>query len=430
MRHSTRAGISEAVVVVFVFMALALLAPAVICYNLIDAKRSIHQDLQDKIKAEENEVRPAVLQRMRDSVEYGATGFDPESSSNDMMVRTEAARKAADAFRMGQAEGGDVWGDFLAEVKRARPEWEAPAERPANLQQMAVFMIPFVNDMALEERVWQTPEQTATKRKDTADTIGPKLPVPYQQVQNEINEKERKVTTDQGAEDAAFNQESAAINEELARVTAEIAAKDLEGRRFERDANVEIGRLTVQLEEFKRKEAVDFARLSSVGEIFNTSTDGKTAHTRLGSRDGIRAGMHFDVGNKGLHDDVAVKGRVQVRRVWPEMAELEIVDLKNERTPILSGDLLVNPFFRPGRPVIVQIVGPERVSGVMGRTDAVNRIEELGGVVRTAYSTDVDFIVNMGGDLDAPEDIRSLSLARRMDVPVHLAADVFHYLED
>src|SRR3972149_5272640 len=175
MRDHARAGISEAVVVIFVFLALALLAPAILCYNLIDAKRSVHADLVAKIEQEEEVVRPAVIQRLRDAVEYGATGFDPDSGNIDMKARTGAAAQAAEAFLKG-GEGGDVWAGFVAEVKRAQPSWEEPTERPANLQQMAVSMIPFVNDMSLEERVRQTPELTAVKSAQTAETIGQKLP--------------------------------------------------------------------------------------------------------------------------------------------------------------------------------------------------------------------------------------------------------------
>ena len=429
MRHRTRAGISESVVVIFVFLALALLAPAIICYNLIDAKRNIHIGLHEKIKHEEDVTHPALIQRMRDAVETGATGFDPAPEKTYMPDRTHAAKDAAALFLGGQDPAGDVWANFTAEVKRANADWEAPEARPANLQQMATFMVPFVNAMSLDERVSQTPEQTAEKELQTADAIGPKLDDPYKEIQTDHAEKERNVTTAQQGEDAQFNQESTDFNDRITRVTQQIEDKKVEGRLFERKTNNDIGKLTAELEEFKRKEAVNFARIREVGEIFKTSTDGKTAYTRLGSRDGVRAGMHFSVGNRGTFEDVTVKGRVQVRRVWPEMAELEVVDLKSDRSPILTGDLLVNPFFRPGRPVIVQILGPERAPGVMGKRDAVNRIEEIGGVVRDAYSTDVEFVITMGDEMSA-DDARALALARRMDVPVYDALDLFHYLED
>lgn len=431
MRHSSRAGISEAVVVIFVFLALALLAPAVVCYNLIDAKTNIHKDLHEKIEAEgaEGGKQTQLIQRMRDAVETGATGFDPQPEATYMPDRTKAAMDAAAAFLAG-GEGGDVWGDFVAEVKRADPNWEAPETRPANLQQMATFMIPFVNDMSLDERVSQTPEQTAAKAVTTAGAIGGTLRRPYDEIQTGITEKDRDVSTAQQEETRVYDQEIARIGQDIATVTQQIEDVKLKGRLFDRKTTNEIYKLTGQLEEFKRKEAVNFARIRDVGEIFNTSTDGKTAHTKLGSRDGVVVGMHFHVGNKGRHENVEPKGRVQVRRVWPEMAELEVVSLRHERSPILTGDLLVNPFFRPGRPVIVQILGPERAPGVMGKLDAIGRIEEMGGVVRAAYSTDVDFVITMGEEIASADDIEALRLARRMDVPVYRAADLFDYLED
>jgi hypothetical protein len=119
MRHRSRAGISEAVVVIFVFLALALATPAFICYGLIDAKANVHWDLQNKIKAEEAQ-REGLVQRMRDAVEYGATGFDPDAANNDMKARTDAATKAADAVLKG-SDKGDVWKSSLLRIRVTQP---------------------------------------------------------------------------------------------------------------------------------------------------------------------------------------------------------------------------------------------------------------------------------------------------------------------
>ena len=291
-------------------------------------------------------------------------------------------------------------------------------------------MIPPVDLVQLSERVTRTTERVADKAKITAEVIGPKLKDDYVELLQKINTRIAEVDADQQKENATFTQESNAINSATQDLRTKKDKIQLDYLIWERKKKNEISSLQFDLDEFKRKEAVNFARITDVGEVLRTSTNGKTVWIKLGSRDGVVAGMRFKVGNKGIHGSITDKGRIEVLRVYPEMAEASVTRLTSARSPILAGDRLANPFFHPRRSVVVQILGPERATGLMSRPEAENRIEAIGGTVRKRFSTDLDFVVKMSEDLaDVPDDEAALELAERMDVPVYRAEDLFPYLE-
>ena len=427
MKRHSRAGISDVVVVMLVLFALLLAAPAITLYTRIAAKKETHAQIETRINRQV-EHQTKIAGEIRAALVPG--GFDPELETADMKQAAKTAALSAKNFLQGGADG-NVWADFLA-LFDDEEELGYPKDfTPKTLQQMVLKMIPPVDLVQLSERVTRTTELVADKAKETAEEIGPKLKDEYVKLLQEINADIAEVDAKQQKENATFTQESNARNAATQDLRTKKDEIQLAYAIWERKVKNEISSLQFDLDEFKRKEAVNFARITDVGEVLRTSTNGKTVWIKLGSRDGVVAGMRFKVGNKGIHGSITDKGRIEVLRVYPEMAEASVTRLTSARSPILAGDRLANPFFHPRRSVVVQILGPERASGLMSRPEAENRIEAIGGTVRDRFSTDLDFVVVMTEDLsDVPEDAAAEELAKRMDVPIYSAEDLFPYLEE
>jgi hypothetical protein len=479
MKHRSRAGLSEVLVVIVALAAILLAVPAVVLYNQIAAKAKVQAELRAEIKHLTG-VEQARRNALQEAVEKGASGFDPQKDTNDYVARALAAAKEIEAFRVGTApttapaaampeaapaappnappapgdQEGATPAPTPAPAAQALPDyWTKFHEqfmdetqlkqlgRPATLELMVMAMIGPVAKVQLQEKVSRARELTAAKELEVAKAIADKpaggtlskLAEPYENLITLLEADLKAITDAQKLEDENHPRKIEGINKEIQDMDAKLEENKLAQARLERDKKTLIAQLTGKLEEFKRREAINFARIRDVGEVFHTSTDGRTAMIRLGSRDRLKTGMRFRVGNRGLHGAITDKATVEVRQIWPEMAEVEVVRTADATTRVLSGDRLVNPFYHPRRAVVVRLLGEETVPGAgvkLSKSRAAQRIEALGGIVRPRFTPDVDLVILMSEEMVAPEDVEDREAARVTNVPTYSAREMFGYLEE
>jgi hypothetical protein len=420
-RHPTRAGLSEVPVLIVASLAILLLVPAAILYNQPDVELQKWNVLHNEIRRAEDADK-AYTEQIAAMLAGPLTGLDPQSAEPPSAKRIGEAQKALEALRTGADPTAQrFWTDFVGEVKTDFADSPLTDAPPATLQQMAQAMIPYVERMQTIERTRRTPEATAQKRIDAVAAVAPKLPGPFAKIKADMDADLAKVEGAQTVEDDKHKKEIDGIAAETAQLEAELAEKKTAHELFMRDKKAEEEKAKGELAKFRSNETVSYARQTPVGEILKSTTDGRTAYIALGSRDRVTPGLRFQVGNRGLYGLVTDKGTVEVRQVWPEMAEVEVVKLANPRVPILAGDLLVNPFFHPRRPVVVQVVGSEQGGGE-AKAAAIARIRAAGAIVRPRFAPDVDFLVKMTDQVDTPED-EDVEIAGLLDVPIFLIRD-------
>lgn len=440
MKHNTRAGMSDLPVAILAILALGLIVPTLVLNQQAAVALQEHKALAAQITHLTETVQKQLnIQLEQFTLPVNLVGFAPAAGENLQEKQVESIRLAAEALRQGNdPAAGKFWSEFVTEAKAFDPDCKLSDTPPATLQEMANAMFPYVERAQTFERMGRTPPASAQKRVEANTAVALKLLTPYDKVDAYIAENVAFVGEAQTKEDEIYTQESGGYDKDIADLTAAFTEKETEHKLFMRTAEKTKKERQGKLEEYKSRDAVSFMRETVVGEILKTSSDGRIAYLKLGSRDRIVPGMRFRVGNRGENGVVTDKARIRVSQVWPELAEVEIVRQTNPRVPVLAGDLLVNPFYHPSRRVVVQVVGKD--TGTT-KAETVARLKSQGVIVRSKFSPDLDFVVKMADEMEEAEG-PDVALAAQLDVPVYYArdrrtdrpvfapADLISYLED
>lgn len=92
------------------------------------------------------------------------------------------------------------------------------------------------------------------------------------------------------------------------------------------------------------------------GKVITVEPDGKTVMIDLGRRDWVQLGMEFSVYDNSNPDERAVKGHIQVRRVFDTIAQCKVLQ-QDELDPILPQMVLINPAFEKGKNLNFVLLG-------------------------------------------------------------------------
>lgn len=254
---------------------------------------------------------------------------------------------------------------------------------------------------------------------------------------------QKKAETDLQTERQQHSEERARLNKEkndaIAQFNRNIAEKDAlitqaEGRI--RDLTT----LTNDQQETIEAQALEIAQLRNddfaapQGRIVRTYNGGTDVWINLGSEDGLRVGTPFSVIDESeLNTSEAIpKAQLRITQLVPGNGHLARgkIDNYDYRRPVVTGDKVYSPAWRPGRVVGFALVGKMDMNGdsrddaqqVMelirtsgGKVDAVldakgNRDDSGGGMTpSTAYvvlGTDLSLNANGGADLLAEQQTR------------------------
>ncbi len=141
------------------------------------------------------------------------------------------------------------------------------------------------------------------------------------------------------------------------------------------------------LDEYKQ---LDFA--APQGEIVRVADGGRVVWINLGQGDGLRKGVPFSVIDESTINisEARPKAQLIVTRVIDEhLSAAELTSETDFRNPVITGDLVYSPAWRPGRKAGFALVGMMDVNG--DNKDDVEQVKELirisGGLVEDVMDT-------------------------------------------
>lgn len=172
----------------------------------------------------------------------------------------------------------------------------------------------------------------------------------------------------------------------------QLAQLSNENRRLKDDNQKQLATIAAQADEINQFRNPDFA--APQGEIIRTADGGTTLWINLGRDDGLREGVPFSVIDESAVNisEAVPKAKLVVTRVIPDHPHLcmaKVTDYDPSK-PLMTGDKVYSPAWRPGRTVGFALVGMMDMNG--DRNDDIEQVREL---VRLA-----------GGKIDAEMDTK------------------------
>jgi len=253
----------------------------------------------------------------------------------------------------------------------------------------------------------------------------------------------KEVTDKIAVVDKAYNERKAGLSAQADKLKGEIEQEQAQFREFERRETGRIKKMRNDLEQMKQKEVLKHRVAIAHGKVLRPDVPQKSAFIDLGSRERVVPGLRFLAARIGFQGKFEYKAVLEVKKVWLDTSEVAIVSAKEGSGPVIEGDLIVNPFYNPRRPVIVAFAGhvgdrafnlrsaennpkPLRFSA----REAANRIKEMGSEARTSVTLDADFVLftevtNENTTRDSWPDYRKAVL---LEIPIADAAEYYEFL--
>lgn len=164
----------------------------------------------------------------------------------------------------------------------------------------------------------------------------------------------------------------------------------------------------------------------------------------IGSKHRVVPGMRFMVAKPGVRNSFTYKGIIEVRKTFLTYSEVEILKVFDVNSPLLDGDLIVQPFLNRSRPLKIAFAGAERPPGFrLTILQAKNRIIEWGNVVaepislggeapRKLLNVDVDFLIFTDLEPEQKEKPSEYWSAVDLGIPIaegDMARQLYRFLE-
>ncbi len=180
-----------------------------------------------------------------------------------------------------------------------------------------------------------------------------------------------------------FNQNKAFFDNQLRELSTKVA-------KLETDGNEKSETIAKQIERIQRFENPDYA--TAQGRITMVTDGGTKAYINLGAQHGLRKGTTFSIldASDTQISKASPKARMIIQSVSEESATGEVYfgddadsRTKYYRNPVVTGDQIYSPVWRPGRKVSFAMVGKMDINNdFQDDADQVRTmIEAAGGVV-------------------------------------------------
>jgi hypothetical protein len=242
-------------------------------------------------------------------------------------------------------------------------------------------------------------------------------------------EKERKEKGELNAkllEDAkTFDAEKRRLLEEKEQIGKELAKKEEERLIAEAKLESEISRLEGRIVELTEKRKRSLADTDADGEIVHADQRLGLAWINLGQNHRLRRGTTFDVFQYVKGGVKKSKGKVEVKSLEDDMAQVAITQQTDASDPIVKGDHIASPFYDGKKAMVFVFVGEKL--GQQSRynmEELVRRIEEHGGRVDKTVTIDTDFIVA----IESAEQSEEFQKAVQFGVVIMREAELLEYL--
>ncbi|HTF57125.1 MAG TPA: hypothetical protein VK661_07820, partial [Planctomycetota bacterium] len=245
------------------------------------------------------------------------------------------------------------------------------------------------------------------------------------------------------AVDKAYNERKAGLSAQADKLKGEIEQEQAQFREHERRETGRIKKMRNDLEQMKQKEFIKHRVAIAHGKVLRPDIPQKSAFIDRGSRERVVPGLRFMAARIGFQGKFEFKAVLEVKKVWLDTSEVAIVSAKEGAGPVIEGDLIVNPFYNPNRPVIVAFAGHvgDRAFNIrsaennpkplrFSAREAANRIKEMGSEARTSVTLDADFVLfteisTENTTRDSWPDYRKAVL---LEIPIADAAEYYEFL--
>jgi flagellar basal body-associated protein FliL len=253
---------------------------------------------------------------------------------------------------------------------------------------------------------------------------------------NDLNNRITEVTN-------TYNTNKATLQAQVDKLQGEI---DLELAKFRDDERRETGKIRKMqhdLDQMRQKEVIKHRVNVAHGKVLRPDVAQKVAYIDLGSRDRVQPGLRFMAARTGREGKFEFKALLEVKKVWLDTSEVAIVRAYPGGGPVIDGDMIINPFYNPRRPVIVGFAGhkgdrafnlklaennpkPLRFSA----REAANRIKEIGSEARMDVTLDADFVLftEVSDEHRSRDQWEDYKKAVLLEIPLADAAEYYEYL--
>lgn len=139
------------------------------------------------------------------------------------------------------------------------------------------------------------------------------------------------------------------------------------------------------------------------GKVLEVDPRNKTGFIDIGSDQRVVKGMRFAAAKPGPRNGYVIKGAVEVKKLWENRCEVEIDAIDARNSPIIQGDLLINPLFDTRRPLVIAFLLDEDAAIIkmseMNRSadEYKRRLMEIGSKPTTKIDVNTDFAVVIVG---------------------------------
>lgn len=185
----------------------------------------------------------------------------------------------------------------------------------------------------------------------------------------------------------------------LEQMRTQVAEKDGELRKVREDS-------VLAAREASRLKAIDEARIAALSEVtkfaedpFSTAPDGSvlevseklgTGWIDRGANQRVVRGMRFQI-RSSRPGDTKIKAWAEVTSVKSGTAEVVFSDLADRYSPVVAGDVIVNPVYDPDGGRNAVLIG--RFSGTYSTTDLTSLLQKMGIHVQPKVDRTTHFLI-------------------------------------
>jgi len=216
------------------------------------------------------------------------------------------------------------------------------------------------------------------------------------------------------------------FTQQLVECQEESTDLEIAGHRRERTKDNKIASITTRLERLEReaRSQDQFAQLEPDGRLFRVARSLHKGWVDLGRRDHLMTGLVFEVfqivkGGKKVH-----KGRVDIRKVDEEFAEVRVLEEVDPSNPITDGDHIASPFYdRREKPIFV-LAGSQLESKDVTIEFLQAKLRSYGVDLRKQVDINTTYLVALEDYQQTPV----YNTARELGVPVLRELDVLKFI--
>jgi hypothetical protein len=318
-------------------------------------------------------------------------GENTEQELNDMASRFAADEKLAEIEK-----------EFQVQMNLFDPNVAASEK---NLMKLPKYLLDTVRarnndiDAAREREAKLLADMTATvqresKARQDAEAAQKKAEADLEDTRQKHAAAIAKLNSEKEEALKKFDAYKNVIDQQMARVSAE-------NRQLKDENQKQAETIATQMDIINQFRNPDFA--APQGEIIKTANGGTTVWVNLGRDDGLREGVPFSVIDESAVNisEAVPKAKLVVMRVikdHPHMCMAKVTDY-NPSQPIVTGDKVYSPAWRPGRTVGFALVGMMDWNGDR-RDDAEQvreKIRQSGGQIDAEMDSKGNVIANLPG---------------------------------